>query len=105
MAIDFYELGRKTGAKTAEGQQSNFEALTGGLTNTIDQMIKTSQLKTATLQAAMPQGIPIDKVPEELRAQATEFLTANKKHIQTLVKFLLLVLVLKAKDIEMLLKL
>jgi hypothetical protein len=79
MAIDFYELGRKTGAKTAEGQQSNFEALTGGLTNTIDQMIKTSQLKTATLQAAMPQGIPIDKVPEELRAQATEFLTANKK--------------------------
>ena len=79
MAIDFYELGRKTGAKTAEGQKSNFEALTGGLTNTIDDMIKASQLKTATLQAAMPQGIPIDKVPEELRAKATAFLTENKK--------------------------
>jgi len=79
MAIDFYELGRKTGAKTAEGQQSNFEALTGGLTNTIDEMIKASQLKTSTLQAAMPQGIPIDKVPEELRAKATAFLAENKK--------------------------
>jgi len=79
MAIDFYELGRKTGAKTAEGQKSNFEALTGGLTNTIDDMIKASQLKTATLQAAMPQGIAIDKVPEELRAKATAFLTENKK--------------------------
>tara|TARA_R100000541_G_scaffold17580_1_gene27434 strand:- start:1146 stop:2645 length:1500 start_codon:yes stop_codon:yes gene_type:complete len=79
MAIDFYELGRKTGAKTAEGQKSNFEALTGGLVNTVDSMIKASQLKTAALQAAMPQGIAIDKVPEELRAQATEFLTANKK--------------------------
>lgn len=79
MAIDFYELGRKTGAKTAEGQQSNFEALTGGLTSTIDDMIKASQLKTATLQAAMPQGIAIDKVPEELRAKATAFLTENKK--------------------------
>lgn len=79
MAIDFYELGKKTGAKTAEGQKSNFEALTGGLTNTIDDMIKASQLKTATLQAAMPQGIPIDKVPEELRAKATAFLTENKK--------------------------
>ena len=79
MAIDFYELGRKTGAKTAEGQQSNFEALTGGLTNTIDKMIKASQLKISALQAAMPQGVPIDKVPEELRAKATAFLAKNKK--------------------------
>lgn len=79
MAIDFYELGKQSGARTPEKQQSNFGALVGGLTNTIDSMIKASQLKTAALQAAMPQGIAIEKVPEELRAQATEFLTMNKK--------------------------
>jgi len=79
MAIDFYKLGQQTGAKTPKDQQSNFGALAGGLTNTIDSMIKASQIKTAALQAAMPQGIAIEKVPEELRAQATEFLTMNKK--------------------------
>ena len=79
MAIDFYELGKQTGAKTPKDQQSNFGAFMGGITNTVDQMIAASQIKTAALQAAMPQGIAIEKVPEELRAQATEFLTTNKK--------------------------
>ena len=79
MAIDFYKLGQQTGAKTPKDQQSNFGAFMGGITNTVDQMIAASQIKTAALQAAMPQGIAIEKVPEELRAQATEFLTMNKK--------------------------
>jgi hypothetical protein len=79
MAIDFYELGKQTGAKTPKDQQSNFGAFMGGITNTVDKMIAASQVKTAALQAAMPQGIAIEKVPEELRAQATEFLTTNKK--------------------------
>jgi len=79
MAINFYELGKQTGAKTPKGQQGGFEALVGGITNTVDEMIATSQIKTAALQAAMPQGVAIEKVPEELRGKATEFLTANKK--------------------------
>ena len=79
MAIDFYKLGQQTGAKTPKDQQSNFGAFMGGITNTVDQMIAASQIKTAALQAAMPQGVAIEKVPEELRAQATEFLTTNKK--------------------------
>ena len=79
MAIDFYKLGKKTGAKTPKGQQSGFEALASGVTNTVDNMIAASQIKTAALQAAMPQGVAIEKVPEELRTKATEFLTANKK--------------------------
>ena len=79
MAIDFYELGKQTGAKTPKNQQSGFEALTAPITGAIDEMIAASQIKTAALQAAMPQGVNIEKVPEELRGKATEFLTANKK--------------------------
>jgi len=79
MAIDFYELGKQTGAKTPKNQQSGFEALTAPITGSIDKMIAASQIKTAALQAAMPQGVDIEKVPEELRGKATEFLTANKK--------------------------
>jgi len=79
MAIDFYELGKQTGAKTPINQQSGFEALTAPITGGIDKMIAASQIKTAALQALMPQGVDIEKVPEELRGKATEFLTANKK--------------------------
>ena len=78
MAIDFYELGRQTGAKTPKGRQSGLQSLVGSIDKTISGMLKTSQAKTTALTAAMPQGIPIDKVPEELRIKATEFLTKNK---------------------------
>ena len=78
MAIDFYELGRQTGAKTPKGRQSGLQSLVGSIDKTISGMLKTSQAKTTALTAAMPQGIPIDKVPEELRTKATEFLTKNK---------------------------
>ena len=79
MAIDFYNLGRRSGAKTPKGQQSGFQSLVSSATKPIEDMLKASQEKTAALTAAMPQGIPIDKVPEELRVKATEFLSTNKK--------------------------
>ena len=79
MAIDFYKLGRQSGAKTPKGQQSGFQSLVSSATKPIEDMLKASQEKTAALTADMPQGIPIDKVPEELRVKATEFLSTNKK--------------------------
>ena len=79
MAIDFYELGRKTGATTPKGQQSGFQSLVGSATKPIEDMLATSKAATAALTAAMPAGVPIEKVPEELRGQVTNFLTENKK--------------------------
>ena len=79
MAIDFYELGKKTGAKTPKGQQSGFQSLVGSAIKPIEDMLKASQEKTAALTASMTAGVPIDKVPEELRGQVTNFLTENKK--------------------------
>ena len=78
MAIDFYKLGRKTGAKTPKGQQSGFQSLVGSAIKPIEDMLIVSKAATAALTTAMPAGVPIDKVPEELRVKATEFLTANK---------------------------
>tara|TARA_R110000744_G_scaffold23971_1_gene60515 strand:+ start:29 stop:1279 length:1251 start_codon:yes stop_codon:yes gene_type:complete len=78
MAIDFYELGKRSGAKTPEGQQSGFESLVSSATKPIKDMLATSKAATAALTAAMPAGVPIEKVPEELRGQVTNFLTENK---------------------------
>ena len=79
MAIDFYELGRQSGAKTAQGQQSGFQSLVSSATKPIEDMLANSKAATAALTAAMPAGVPIEKVPEELRGQVTNFLTENKK--------------------------
>ena len=79
MAIDFYELGRKTGATTPKNQQSGFEAFVSGATKPLEDMLTASKATTAALTAAMPAGVPIEKVPEELRSQVTNFLTENKK--------------------------
>ena len=79
MAINFYELGRKSGATTPKDQQSGFEAFVGGATKPLETMLANSKAATAALTAAMPAGVPIDKVPEELRSQVTEYLTKNKK--------------------------
>ena len=79
MAIDFYKLGRQSGATTPKGQQSGFEAFVSGATKGLESMLATSKAATAALTAAMPAGVPIDKVPEELRGQVTEYLTNNKK--------------------------
>ena len=79
MAIDFYKLGRQSGATTPKDQQSGFEAFVSGATKPLEDMLTASKAATAALTAAMPAGVPIDKVPEELRGQVTEYLTNNKK--------------------------
>jgi len=79
MAIDFYELGKQTGAKTPTIGKTGFEAFASGVVEPLEKMLAASKATTAALTAAMPAGVPIDKVPEELRAQVTEYLTNNKK--------------------------
>ena len=79
MAIDFYKLGRQSGATTPKGQQSGFESLVSSATKPLEDMIKASQATTAALSAAMPAGVPIDKVPEQLRGKVSQYLADNKK--------------------------
>jgi len=79
MAIDFYKLGRQSGATTPKGQQSGFESLVSSATKPLEDMIKASQATTAALSAAMPAGVPIDKVPEQLRGKVSAYLADNKK--------------------------
>ena len=77
--INFYELGRASGATTSKTQQSGFEAFIGSATKSLEDMLTVSKATTAALTAAMPAGVPIEKVPEALRSQVTEYLTNNKK--------------------------
>tara|TARA_R110001599_G_scaffold350871_1_gene581646 strand:+ start:443 stop:1624 length:1182 start_codon:yes stop_codon:yes gene_type:complete len=49
------------------------------LANKISARLKESKAKTDALINNMPQGVPIDKVPEQLRGQVTDFLTQNKQ--------------------------
>jgi len=49
------------------------------LAKKIGAKLKESKAKTDTLINNMPQGVPIDKVPEQLRGQVTDFLTQNKQ--------------------------
>ena len=49
------------------------------LANKISARLKESKAKTDALMMNMPQGVPIDKVPEQLRGQVTDFLTKNKQ--------------------------
>ena len=79
MAIDFYKLGRQSGATTPKGQQSGFESLVSSATKPLEDMIKASKATTAALSAAMPAGVPIDKVPEQLRSKVSTYLADNKK--------------------------
>ncbi len=79
MAIDFYKLGRQSGATTPKNQQSGFEAFVGGATKPLETMLANSQAATAALTAAMPSGVAIEKVPEQLRSQVSQYLTNNKK--------------------------
>ena len=88
MAIDFYELGKRSGAKTKPGRKSGAESLLGSIADNIGSMLAASQMKTAALTAAMPQGVAIDKVPEELRPQVTNFLTENKASYRDATKVL-----------------
>jgi len=49
------------------------------LAEKITTRVKESKAKTDVLINNMPQGVPIDKVPEQLRGQVTDFLTQNKQ--------------------------
>ena len=77
--IDFYELGKKSGATTPKTQQSGLQALVGSIDKTVGGMLKQSQAATAALTAAMPSGVAIEKVPEQLRGQVSKYLADNKK--------------------------
>ena len=77
--INFYELGRKSGATTPKGQQSGFQSLVGSIDKTVGGMLTASKAATAALTAAMPSGVAIEKVPEQLRGQVSKYLADNKK--------------------------
>ena len=77
--IDFYELGKKSGATTPKTRQSGLQALVGSIDKTVGGMLKQSQAATAALTAAMPSGVAIEKVPEQLRGQVSKYLADNKK--------------------------
>ena len=49
------------------------------LAQKINTRLKETKAKTDALINNMPQGVPIDKVPEQLRGQVTDFLTQNKQ--------------------------
>jgi hypothetical protein len=77
--INFYELGRKSGATTSKTQQSGFQSLVGSIDKTVGGMLTASKAATAALTAAMPSGVAIEKVPEQLRGQVSKYLADNKK--------------------------
>jgi len=79
MAIDFYKLGKQSGATTPKDQQSGFESFVSSATKPIENMLTASKAATAALTAAMPSGVAIEKVPEQLRTRVSQYLTDNKK--------------------------
>jgi len=75
MAKDnFYNLGFGTVPKVQ--QYSNVFKSLG---DTLKKPFEESIIKTKNLMALMPNGVAIDKVPEEIRGQVTDFLSKNKK--------------------------
>lgn len=52
--------------------------LTEPAVKAIGDMLKVQRVKTEALMAAMPAGVNISKVPEELRGKVTAYLTENK---------------------------
>jgi len=77
--MNFYELGRKSGATTPKGQKSGLQSLVGSIDKTVGGMLNASKAATAALTAAMPSGVAIEKVPEQLRGQVSKYLADNKK--------------------------
>ena len=74
----YYELGKKTGAKTPEKMQSGLQSLVGSIDKTVSGMLTASKAKTAALMTAMPNGVEIEKLDERMRGQVNEFLLKNK---------------------------
>ena len=75
MAKDnFYNLGFGSVPKVQE-----YSNVFKSLSDTLKKPFEESITKTKNLMALMPNGVPIDKVPEEIRGQVTDFLSKNKK--------------------------
>jgi len=76
MAIDFFEIG-KAGAGRAK--RIDYSKALDPLAKKVQTRVAQSKAKTEALINSMPQGVAIDKVPEELRGQVTDFLAKNKQ--------------------------
>ena len=76
MAIDFFEIGRGGASRV---RKIDYSKALDPLAKKIETRVKESKAKTEALINSMPQGVAIDKVPEELRGQVTDFLAKNKQ--------------------------
>ena len=76
MAVDFFEIGRG-GANRS--RKIDYSKALDPLAKKVETRVKESKAKTEALINSMPQGVAIDKVPEELRGQVTDFLAKNKQ--------------------------
>jgi hypothetical protein len=72
---DLFQIGYGGGPPKAIDYSKALDPLAQKITN----RVKESKAKTDALINNMPQGVPIDKVPEQLRGQVTDFLTKNKQ--------------------------
>ena len=76
MAVDFFEIGRGGASRL---RKIDYSKALDPLAKKIETRVKESKAKTEALINSMPQGVAIDKVPEELRGQVTDFLAKNKQ--------------------------
>ena len=76
MAVNFFEIGR---AGAGRVKKIDYSKALDPLAQKVEARVKESKAKTEALINSMPQGVAIDKVPEELRGQVTDFLTKNKQ--------------------------
>tara|TARA_R100000988_G_C4001636_1_gene169464 strand:+ start:268 stop:1509 length:1242 start_codon:yes stop_codon:yes gene_type:complete len=72
---DLFQIGYGGGPPKAIDYSKALDPLAEKITT----RVKESKAKTDVLINNMPQGVPIDKVPEQLRGQVTDFLTKNKQ--------------------------
>ena len=76
MAVNFFEIGR---AGAGRAKRIDYSKALDPLAKKVQTRVAQSKAKTEALINSMPQGVAIDKVPEELRGQVTDFLTKNKQ--------------------------
>jgi len=76
MATDFYKIGRGSADRV---KTIDYSKALQPTVDRVNKMAQESKAKTEALINNMPQGVPIEKVPEELRSQVTEFLAKNKQ--------------------------
>ncbi len=74
----YYKIGFGGGAPEIDTKMKNYSAAFQPIVTALNKQLQSSLTKTQELLEKMPNGIAIDKVPEELRAQTTEFLTKYK---------------------------